>query len=195
VPSTHLRCLIQHCKPVPCNKDNTLSTALLPVNTRVLDISLGLLRHIRQLVQPIIRADRQDHRPLRRVEAERSRRNIRAPKFAHAQQADICAGVEVVRTHVLVPHVIQRVLMNRERRPLAFKLEYDQTRVVPGCKKVEVWVGSKHPEPVVLPPECLYGGSLRQVPHAHGLVLATRDDKFVLGMEESAGNAVEMSPA
>ncbi len=53
----------------------------------------------------------------------------------------------------------------------------------------------KDPEAIMLAPEGLHSGALRQVPDAHGLVLAARHDQFVFGVEQSGGDIVEVPSA
>ena len=64
-----------------------------------------------------------------------------------------------------------------------------------GSKQVEVGMCGKDPKPIVFSPEGLDCGAFREVPDTHGLVLATRNDEFVFGVEERVGDVVEMTSA
>lgn len=183
IDRTHLIGLVEDRKPVPRNEDGALPIALLSVNAGILDIPLRLLRQAGQLVDAVVRADSQDHRPLRWVEAERPRGNVRTPEFAHAQQANICPCVEIVRADVLVAHVVERILVHGERGPLPLELEHNQTGVMTGGEEIEVRVGGQDPEAVVLAPECLDRSAFCEVPHAHRLVLTAGHDQLVLRVE------------
>lgn len=147
------------------------------------------------LVQAIVRADGEKNRALGGVVAEGAGRHIWTSELLHAQQTDVGSVVEIVGAHVLIPNVVKSILAHGERRTLALQLEDDQTAVVSRSKQVEIGMRGQDPEPVVFSPERLNRGPLREIPHAHGLVLSTRDDQLMLGMEERARNVVEMASA
>ena len=59
-------------------------------------------------------------------------------------------------------------------------------------EQVQLRVRREYPEPVMLSPERLHRRPLRQVPHANGLVLTTRHDKFVFRVEKRGRDVVEV---
>jgi hypothetical protein len=135
---TYLARLVQNCKPISSHKNSTLSTPFLPIHTRIFHLSSPacsgptprLRRQPRQLIQPIVARDGNNHRPLRWVETERPRGHVWASEFPDAQQADVRAGVEVVCSYVLVADVVERVGVHGKGGTLALEFEDDQTVVV-----------------------------------------------------------------
>lgn len=103
--------------------------------------------------------------------------------------------------------------MDRKCGPFALELEYNESTVMTyigstsakacldvhsdhtGSKQVKVGMCGKDPKSVVLPSEGLDCGTLCKVPYTHCLVLPTRNDEFVLGVEERIGNIVEVASA
>lgn len=156
------------------------------------------------------------------VVAQRPGLDVLASQPPHADDAGVRARREVVRAHVLVPNVEERVAVDRERRSLAVELEDDESRVVAceeGCalargrgiewgdegsrrkkertsgKEVQLGVRREDPEPIVLPPKRLHRRPLAHVPDANRLVLGITDDELVLGVEERDRDVVEVSAA
>lgn len=103
--------------------------------------------------------------------------------------------------------------MNRKGGPFALELEYNEATVVTymgsisarekldahsdrtRSKQIKVGMCGKDPKSIVFSPKGLNRGTLCKVPYAHSLVLAARNDEFVLWMEEGAGNIVEVPSA
>lgn len=54
-------------------------------------------------------------------------------------------------------------------------------------------MSGEYPETIMLSPECLHGRPLGQIPYTDGFVFTTRDDQFVLGVEEGGRDVVEVS--
>jgi hypothetical protein len=50
------------------------------------------------------------------------------------------------------------------RRAFALEFEHDETRIVTGAKKIELWVGYNDPKAVVFAAKCLHTRFLRHIP-------------------------------
>lgn len=83
--------------------------------------------------------------------------------------------------------------MDAERWPFTLKFEHDKATIVTCRKEIEIGVGGQNPEPIMLPPERLDRGPLREIPHAHGLVLPARHDQFMLRVEKRGGDIVKVA--
>jgi hypothetical protein len=128
---TNLRGLVQHSKSIPSHEDSTLAIPFLAINRRILYFSLCLIWQVRQLEHPVIRRDGEDHCAFRRVETESPWWDIRASEFAYAKQANVGAGVEVVRTDIFVSNVVECVLVDCKCWAFALQFEHYETAVMP----------------------------------------------------------------
>jgi hypothetical protein len=62
-------------------------------------------------------------------------------------------------------------------------------------KKINFGVGSNNPETVILALEGVDSSALVQVPDPDGLVLARRQDKILVRVEQAAAGVLEMASA
>lgn len=139
-----------------------------------------------KLVHPVVGGYRDENCTFSRVEAQGSRGDILAAKLPHAEETDIRAIVEIIRANVFVTNVIECIVVNGECWAFTLQLENNESTVVASSKEIEIRMRCKNPETVVFTAECLYGGTLGQVPNADRLVFSAGYDELVLGVEQGS---------
>lgn len=192
---SYLVSFVQNSESIACHKNGARACSPLAFHTRIFQLPTGLTgpRKIAELVDAVVATDGGDDGSFGRIEAQCPGRNVLRAKFAHTQKTDIGSRVEVVLTNVFVPDIVEGVLVNSESRAFPFEFEDDQARVMTSGEKVQVGMGCKHPETILIPTEGLNRTSLGQIPDANCLVFTTADDELVLGMELSGIDIVEMT--
>lgn len=55
--------------------------------------------------------------------------------------------------------------------------------IMTSCKEIDFGMRRNDPKPIVLPLETVHSGSFIQIPHTNGLILASRQNEILMGME------------
>jgi len=125
-----LSCLIQDGQPITSDEDGALATASLALTGRVFHLPDCLLGKTREFVQSVIGGYRQENGAFSRVEAQCTRREIRASEFANAEETNVGTRPNVVSPHVFIANIVNLVSVDCKGGSLALKLENDETTVM-----------------------------------------------------------------